>query len=169
MEIKTLFTQNKKQFALYIIGIIIIAPSDIMITFALANAFNLLEASSVNEIIKVALISVALGYLPIALQVMSRFLRIGFMRDVLVQVRMLSYEKLLNKNISEFKSQTMESYQSQLVSDINLFENDFFLAILRVIYSLVNFAIGVIILFFISPLIAGLTRIYYKNTAKKRR
>ncbi len=159
MEMKALFTQNKKQFILYIIGVLIIAPSDIMITFALANAFNLLEANSGAEIIKIALLSVALGYIPIALQVMSRFLRIGFMRDVLVQVRMLSYKKLLSKNISEFKSETMESYQSQLVSDINLFENDFFLAILRVVYSLFNFAIGVTILFFISPLIAILTTI----------
>lgn len=157
MDIKTLFTQNKKQFFYYVVGILIITPTNIMTTFALANAFNLLEVTSSAEIIKVGLVSFALGFSPIILQVISRYLRIGFMRDVLVQVRMLSYKKLLSKTPDEFRKESMESYQAQLVSDINLFESDFFLSILNVIYAFGNFIIGIVVLVFISPILAVVT------------
>lgn len=154
MDIKTLFTQNKKQFFYYVVGILIITPTNIMTTFAIANAFNLLEVSSSEKIFKIVAISIALGFSPIILQVISRYMRIGFMRDVLVQVRMLSYRKLLSKSPDEFRRESIESYQSQLVSDINLFEADFFLSILNIIYAFGNFILGIIVLAYISPLLA---------------
>ncbi len=154
MDIKTLFTQNKKQFFHYVLGVLIITPSNIMVTFALANAFNMFEASTSSELIKIFLVSLALGFAPIILQVISRYLRISFMRDVLVQVRMLAYKRLLNKSINEFSEKSMETYQAQLVSDINLFESDFFLSILNVIYSFGNFFLGIVVLFVISPILA---------------
>ncbi len=179
MDIKTLFTQNKKQFIYYVLGVLIITPSNIMFTFALANAFNLFEASTSDDIIKIIIFSFSLGFSPILLQVVSRFLRIGFMRDVLVQVRMLSYKKLLNKSPNEFKNDSMESYQAQLVSDINLFENDFFLSILNIIYGFGNFVLGIIVLLYISPIFAlattiislllyALTKIFEKPTIFKK-
>lgn len=157
MDIKTLFSKNKKQFFFYVLGVLIITPSNIMVTFSLANVFNIFEASASREFIRIILISLALGFTPIVLQVISRYLRIGFMRDVLVQVRVLAYRGLLNKNIQEFNENSMEQYQSQLVSDINLFESDFFLSILNIIYSFGNFFLGTLVLFFISPVVAGTT------------
>lgn len=157
MDIKTLFTQNKKQFFYYVIGVLIITPSNIMVTFALANAFNMFKVSTGPELIKIGLLSLILGFTPIILQVISRYLRIGFMRDVLVQVRMLAFKGLLNKNVNEFSEESMETYQAQLVSDINLFESDFFLSILNIIYSFGNFFLGIIVLFVISPILAVLT------------
>ena len=132
MDIKTLFTQNKKQFFYYVLGVLIITPSNIMVTFSLANAFNIFKVSTREEFIRLGLVSIGLGFSPILLQVISRYLRIGFMRDVLVQVRMLSYRGLLNKSVDEFSKESMEKYQAQLVSDINLFESDFFLSILNI-------------------------------------
>ena len=154
MDIKTLFTQNKKQFFYYVVGVLIITPSNIMVTFALANAFNMFQASTKSELIRIGLVSLTLGFTPIILQVISRYLRIGFMRDVLVQVRMLSFKQLLNKNINKFRQESMETYQAQLVSDINLFEKDFFLSILNIIYSFGNFFLGTIVLLVISPVLA---------------
>ena len=154
MDIKALFTQNKKQFLYYVLGVLIITPGNIMVTFALANAFNIFEVSSQEEFIRMGLVSVVLGFSPILLQVISRYLRIGFMRDVLVQVRMLAYKGLLNKSVDEFSKDSMEKYQAQLVSDINLFERDFFLSILNIIYSFGNFFLGTIVLLFISPILA---------------
>lgn len=157
VDIKTLFTQNKKQFFYYVVGILIITPSNIMVTFALANAFNMFKVSTRPEFIKIGLLSLILGFSPIILQVISRYLRISFMRDVLVQVRMMAYKRLLNKSINEFSKDSMETYQAQLVSDINLFEKDFFLSILNIIYSFGNFFLGIIVLFLISPILAMAT------------
>ena len=179
MDIKSLFTENKKQFLYYVVGILIITPTNIMTTFALANAFNLLEVSSSQEILGVLVLSLVLGFSPIILQVISRYLRIGFMRDVLVQVRILSYKKLLSKSQDEFRKESMESYQSQLVSDINLFESDFFLSILNVIYAFGNFILGIAVLAYIAPLLAiatilasivlfVLTKVFEKPTLERK-
>lgn len=180
MDIKTLFTQNRKQFFYYVIGILIITPSNIMVTFGIGNAFNLFQATSSKEILRIALLSLVLSFSPILLQVISRYLRIGFMRDVLVQVRILSYEKLLAKSPDDFRKESMETYQAQLVSDINLFEADFFLSILNVIYAFGNFILGIIVLVFISPLLALatmlaaitlfiLTKVFEKPTIKRKK
>lgn len=179
MDIKTLFTQNKKQFFYYVLGILIITPTNIMFTFAIANMFNIFEASTLQELINMGLVSLALGFSPILLQVISRYLRIGFMRDVLVQVRMLSYKGLLSKNIDEFSKESMEKYQAQLISDINLFESDFFLSILNIIYAFGNFLLGTIVLLVISPILAlstiiislilfVLTRLFEKPTIESK-
>lgn len=179
MDIKTLFIQNKKQFFFYVIGILIITPTNIMITFALANAFNLFETVNLTQMLNIGLVSFVLGFSPILLQVLSRHLRIGFMRDVLIQVRLLSYKRLLSKSTDEFKKESMESYQAQLVSDINIFESDFFLAILNIIYAFGNFILGIIVLFVISPILALattiasillfiLTKLFEKPTIKRK-
>lgn len=179
MNIKTLFTHNKKQFFYYIVGVLIITPTNIMVSFGIANAFNLFEATSSQGVLNVVLLSLVLSFSPIILQVISRYLRIGFMRDVLVQVRMLSYKKLLSKSPDEFRKESMESYQSQLVSDINLFEADFFLSILNVIYAFGNFILGIIVLVFISPILALstifaaiflfiLTKVFEKPTVQRK-
>lgn len=154
MDIKSLFTQNRKQFFFYVFGALIITPTNIMVTFSLANLFNIFKVSSQEEFIKMALVSLILGFTPILLQIISRYLRIGFMRDVLVQVRMLAYKGLLNTTVDEFSKESMEKYQAQLVSDINLFESDFFLSILNIVYSFGNFLLGTIVLLFISPILA---------------
>lgn len=150
-----------------------------MITFAIANIFNIFEVTSSIEIFKICLISFVLGFLPILIQIISRYLRIGFMRDVLVQVRMLSYKSLLNRSVDAFRKESMESYQAQLVSDINLFESDFFLSILNIIYAFTNFFLGILVLIYISPIIALatlfvavllfiLTKIFEKPTIRRK-
>ena len=157
MDIKQLFLKNKKQFSYYILGILLTIPSNFFVTFALANTFNLFNATSTNEIIKIILLSVSLGFSPVLLQVLSRYLRIGFMRDVLFQVRVIAYKKLLSNNVYEFSKKSDESFQKQLVSDINLFESDFFLSILNIVFSFGNFLLGVFVLFVISPLLSLMT------------
>jgi ABC-type multidrug transport system fused ATPase/permease subunit len=115
------------------------------------------------------------AFSPILLQMLSRFLRIGFMRDVLIQVRCLAYEKIMNLSIEDYRSQAKENYMALVVSDINVFEKDFFLSILNIIFSFGSFIVGILIMFFISPFIAIstvaassllfiVTRIYEKPT-----
>lgn len=157
MEIRTLFSKNKKQFFYYVLGTLIITPSNIIITFALANLFNVFTLTSRAGFIKTLGTSLILAFTPIVLQFISRYLRIGFMRDVLVQVRLLAYDSLFKRTISDFNQSSIESYQAQLVSDINLFEKDFFLSILNIVYSFGNFILGIIVIFLISKELALLT------------
>ena len=157
MTIKELLQKNKKQFSYYILGVILVTPSSLMITFAIANAFNIFESTGSKDFTITILVSFALGLSPIILQLISRYLRIGFMRDILAQVRIMAYDKLLATTTEEFSKESKETYQSRLTSDINLFENDFFLSLLNIAYSFGNFILGTIVLIFISPLVSLIT------------
>lgn len=153
---KELLVKNRRGFILYTLGALITALNGILESVALATGFSIYEATTRQEVIWRALVTLALGLSPILLQYLSRMLRIGFMRDVLTEVRLLAYQKIMKTPIEEFRNKKREDYVANLVSDINVFESDFFLAILNIIYSYGSFLIGEIILFFISPLIAGL-------------
>ena len=139
MTIKELLQKNKKQFSYYILGVILVTPSSLMITFAIANAFNIFDSSSSRDFTMTILISLALGLSPIILQLISRYLRIGFMRDILAQVRIMAYDKLLATSTEDFSKESKETFQSRLTSDINLFENDFFLSLLNIAFSLLEY------------------------------
>lgn len=151
---KALLLKNRKGFILYIIGALITAINGVMQSIAMAAGFSIYEARTRQEVIWRILITLTVGLSPILLQYLSRILRIGFMRDVLTDVRLLAYQRIMRIPIEDFRKKKREEYAANLVSDINVFEKDFFLSILNIIYSYGSFVIGVIILFFISPAIA---------------
>src|SRR5690554_6569275 len=177
MTLFQLLQKNKKQFIYYMIGALLTTISGIFSTLALSNAFGIIEESEPERIQFRILLVVVFAFTPIFTQILSRFLRIGFMRDILIQVRTLAYKKIMNNTYESFKSHPKEHYMSLLVSDINLFERDFFLSLLNIIFSFGTFIIGLIILMFISPLIALSTFIvttllflvtkFYEPIAKK--
>lgn len=152
MTITQLLGQNRKQFFRYILGALLTTVVGLSQAFALSIAFGIIEASESSITIRI-IGMFFFAVLPIPLQYLSRFLRIGFMRDVLIQVRSLAYQKIMHRPIEVFKKHSRESAMAMVVSDINLFEKDFFLAILNIVYSFGSFIIGVIILFIVSPTI----------------
>lgn len=180
MSLKHLLLKNKKQLLLYSLGVLLTMPTNLLMTFGVGKAFDILTVTKTSEALSVAFISFSLGLSPVLLQYLSRHLRIGFMRDILAQVRILAYDKLLARDIEAFRSKPKEDYQSQLTSDINLFENDFFLSILNIAHSFGSFLLGFAVLFWIAPLIALLllgasfllfilTKVYEAPTIKRRR
>ncbi|HZK42254.1 MAG TPA: ABC transporter ATP-binding protein [Clostridia bacterium] len=66
---------------------------------------------------------------------LSRRLRIGFMRDILLDIRVLSFQKIMTLPVRLFARQTRDQHLSRLVNDINIIENDFFLSFLNVIFN----------------------------------
>lgn len=151
---KALLLKNRKGFTLYILGALITAVNGIMGSIAMATGFSIYEAKTQAQIIWRIVVTLVVGLSPILLQYLSRIMRIGFMRDVLFDVRLLAYQKIMKIPIEEFRAKSREEYVANLVSDINVFEKDFFLSILNIIYSYGSFVLGEIILFFISPTIA---------------
>lgn len=177
MTLLQLLQKNKKHFMFYMIGALLTTVSGIFSTLALSNAFGIIEESEAERIQMRIILVIVFAFTPILTQIISRFLRIGFMRDILIQVRTLAYKKIMNNSYEQFKAHPKEHYMSLLISDINLFERDFFLSLLNIIFSFGTFIIGLIILMFISPLIAVSTFIvttllffvtkYYEPIAKK--
>jgi ATP-binding cassette, subfamily B, bacterial len=154
MTLKQLLSKNRKQLILYMIGAFITTINGIFFTFALSNAFGIIEETDAtgvrNRIIMVALFA----FTPIFTQILSRYLRMGFMRDILIQVRTLAYQKMMSFSYENYKKLPKETHLSMLVSDINLFEKDFFLSLLNIIYSFGTFLLGTLILWSISGPVA---------------
>lgn len=159
MTLNQLLRKNKKQLTLYLIGAFMTTISGLFFTFALSNAFGIIEEADTAGILRRIAFVLLFAFTPIFTQMLSRFLRIGFMRDILIQVRTLAYEKIMTHSYESFKKNPKEHYMSMLVSDINLFEKDFFLSFLNIIYSFGSFILGIIVLLIISPIIALATLI----------
>lgn len=151
MSIKDIFKKHKFKFFLYIVGVLLTTPTNLFVTFSMGNAFKILDDEKVMPII---VVSIILAVLPSLFQLVSRYLRVGFMNDVLLDVRLLSYEKILATPIYQFKEESIENYQSRLTSDINLFETDFFLSILNIAYSIGSYVLGILVINWISPILS---------------
>lgn len=154
LTMKALLLKNKKGFILYIIGALLTPITGIIQSIALAIGFSIYQVSDPKEIRFRILFTIGLGLSPVFIQIISRFLRIRFMRDVLTEVRVLVYQKIMKIPIEEFRKKNREDYVSNLVNDINIFEQDFFLSLLNIIYSYGSFIVGEIILFIINPVVA---------------
>lgn len=154
MSMKQLLQKNKKQFVAYTIGAFLTILNGLSIIVAFSVVFGIIEETTTAGIIKRILIACIFVFLPVFIQFISRYLRIGFMRDILIQLRTLAYEKIMAMSYVDYKSNSTENYMSHLVSDINLFEQDFFLSLLNIIYCFGTFIVGSIILLIINPIIA---------------
>lgn len=66
--------------------------------------------------------------------ILSRLMRIGFMRDILLDIRRQAFDKILGISYKEFSKESKDVYISHLVNDINTFETNFFINLLNVIY-----------------------------------
>lgn len=151
MTIRQLLTRDKASLSLYVLGCFLTAGTGISFTFALSNLLSIfVETTSQGIWYRIGL-TILFIYTPILLQFISRRLRIKFMNDTILLVRKNVFNNMLKQSYAKFRQQPQSSYMSRLVSDINLFEKDFFLSLLNIIYNCGNYLAGVIILVCIEP------------------
>lgn len=146
MSLKELLYKEKSKLFLYGLGVFLASITNIIFTYGMSYSFKVLDVSSLNEVWPILAISILIMLLPALLQLLSRLLRIRFMTDVLREIRLLAYRKIMRLNIEDFSKEEKEVYQSSLISDINLFEKDFFLAVLNIGYTVFSFSISFLIL-----------------------
>lgn len=155
MSLKQLLLNRKSGFIKYIVGSFLPIINNIAMNFIFALLLGLIQ--DISQLDKVLRLVILIAVTNIILQMISRFLRIGYMRDILMDLRQLAFKKIMNKSYQQFAKQSKDVYLSHLVNDINLFEQDFFLSILNVIVSLGVFTLSLLILIILDPLIALLT------------
>lgn len=78
--------------------------------------------------------------------IVSRFLRIRYMRDTILDVRKQAFEKIINMPFKKFSQKSKEVYISNLINDINTFENKFFINLLNFLINVGMFVISLLIL-----------------------
>ncbi|MCK9536521.1 MAG: ABC transporter ATP-binding protein/permease [Bacilli bacterium] len=108
-----------------------------------------IQVSEMTFFIKVVIMT--LIYIPISflLQISSRMLRIKYMRNTIFDFRIAAFDKIMNTSYHEFNMKSKEIYISNLVNDINIFEKDFFINLLNVIFRGGIYFISLIIAMFI--------------------
>lgn len=172
---RELLLKNKKGFAKYLFAtFLFIIDHFVQIGFCalLMGAMEKGDVAYYNQFLFVV-VAVAV-YSPISF-IVSRLLRIGYMRDTILTVRKQAFGKLMRMPFKKFSRQSKETYLSNLVNDINDFENRFFVSLLNFLINVGMFVLTFVVLCFVdwimalamialSGILFGISRLLAKKT-----
>lgn len=145
---KELLLKRKSRFFLYILACFIPVVSDLLGNLAMSMLIGSIEIGTMEHFTKVAIFSLGIIVLVSLLYITSRFMRISFMRDTLLDVRLAAFDKILKSSYKNFSMKSKDSYISNLINDINLFESNFFLKLINVIFRGGMYVVSLIIITF---------------------
>jgi ABC-type multidrug transport system, ATPase and permease components len=132
---KELLFKRKKAFAVYVLACFFPVIGQLLGNLGFANLIGVVEKANMRDFYIAVLGIVAIVIISSLLQLSSRFLRIRFMRDTLLDIRKQAFDKILNYSYAHFSKKSKEVYISNLVNDINNFEQIFFHRLLNVIFN----------------------------------
>lgn len=133
--LKELLLKRKFSFILYIIACLIPVVDQLLFNIVLSLLLGSVEIGDIDHFKKVALISLIFIILSAILYIISRFMRISYMRDTLLDVRIKAFDKIIKSSYKNFNMKSKDTYISNLVNDINIFETNFFLKLINVIFN----------------------------------
>ncbi|HHT65422.1 MAG: ABC transporter ATP-binding protein [Caldicoprobacterales bacterium] len=143
---KELLLRRKGKFIQYLIAtfMFIIDHFAQMAMFALI--LSAIEKGDISFYKKtVVIIILFIIYTPLN-YLISRLLRIRYMRDTILDVRKQAFDKIINMPFKQFSQKSKEVYISNLINDINTFENKFFISLLNFLINIGMFLLSLIIL-----------------------
>lgn len=146
---KELLLKRKFRFILYIIACFIPVIDHTLINYGMSLVIGSIQVGTMDYFIKVCLFSLGAIVLGSILHIVSRFMRISFMRDTLLDVRLLAFDKILKLSYKSFSKKSKDSYISNLINDINIFESNFFLQLINVIFRGGVYVVSLIIIAFL--------------------
>lgn len=151
---KDLLLKRKWEFVIYILASCLFIVSDLMYMSLSAMIFDALEQASIRLFIQRILLGVGIIMAMCVLYLISRFLRIGYMRNVLLDIRVEGFKTILKMTPKQFGKISKENYVSRLTNDINLIEEKFFRSLLNIISGGGMYVIGLVILFMTDQVLA---------------
>ena len=146
---KELLLRDKKGFTRYLIGCVILLSEFLLTNYAISKIAGVIQTANFDDLIKyLAFAFLAFVYSGVIF-IISRLLRIGFMRDTTLMIREEAFKTIMNKTTRGFNRKLKAEYISNLVNDINTFESRFFYAMLNLIFGFIIYSACLIILFFL--------------------
>lgn len=146
---KELLLKRKFRFILYIIACFIPVIDHTLINYGMSLVIGSIQVGTMDYFIKVCLFSLGVIVLGSILHIISRFMRISFMRDTLLDVRLSAFDKILKLSYKSFSKKSKDSYISNLINDINIFESNFFLQLINVIFRGGVYVVSLVIIAFL--------------------
>lgn len=151
---KELLFKRKNRFILYFIACFIPIITDLARQVLISLLFNSIAVAKLEIFIWISIIGIVYIFIEMVLYITSRFLRISYMRDTILDVRISAFDKILNTSYKNFSKKSKDVYISNLVNDINNFETNFFINFLNFIFRGGLYLVSVIIMAFLDPLLA---------------
>jgi len=143
---KELLLRRKAKFIQYLIAtfMFIIDHFAQMALFALVlGAIEKADVRYYKTIIIITIIFIL--YSPLNFLI-SRMLRISYMRDTILDVRKQAFDKIINMPFKQFSQKSKEVYISNLINDVNTFEKRFFISLLNYIINIGMFFFSLLFL-----------------------
>ncbi|TAH75154.1 MAG: ABC transporter ATP-binding protein [Anaerolineaceae bacterium] len=146
---KELLTKRKAKFIQYLIATFMFIINHFAEIGLFAIIFGAIEEGDLQRYKKIVILTIIyLIYSPINFLV-SRMLRIRYMRDTILDVRKQAFDKIINMPFKQYSQKSKEVYISNLINDVNTFENKFFISLLNYLINIGMFVISLAFLIFL--------------------
>lgn len=146
---KELLLRDKKGFTRYLVGCVILISEFILTNYSISRIAGVVQNYSQSDLIKYLFLAFLAFVYSGGVFIISRLLRIGFMRDTTLLIRKEAFTTIMNKSTRSFNRKLKTEYISNLVNDINTFESRFFYALLNLIFGFLIYASCLVILLFL--------------------
>ncbi|MFA7045660.1 MAG: ABC transporter ATP-binding protein [Candidatus Izemoplasmatales bacterium] len=174
---KALLFENKRKFIQYIIACFLPVIGDMGRVVVFAMIFEAIERKSMEFFQWTILAVIGLILLDAAAFIASRMMRISYMRDTLYSLRIKAFEKIMWMDYQQFHQKSRDVYLSNLINDINTFEQSFFLSLINVIFRFGIYTVCMTLLFILmwqvalavmiaSFLVLLISQLFQKRTVK---
>ncbi|WP_312650393.1 ABC transporter ATP-binding protein [Proteiniclasticum sp.] len=144
-----LLIEDKKGFIRYLIGCFILLSEFLLTNFAIANIAGVVQTGNLSDLMRFGIYGLLAFIYAAAVFIISRLLRIGFMRDTTLRIRRRAFENIMTKSTRAFNGKLKNEYISNLVNDINTFEGKYFHALLNLIFGAEIYLASLLILFYL--------------------
>ncbi len=172
---KSLLFERKGKFVLYVVACMFPVFAQIMQIGVIALVFETVERQSMTFFRTAIFLAVGYFFLSAGLFILSRMMRISFMRDVLLTLRLRAFDKIMRMSYKRFNKKSRDVYVSNLINDINTFESAFFHSLINVIFRIGVYVLAITLLFvlnwmialivlFTSFMVLGLSKLFEKKT-----
>jgi ABC-type bacteriocin/lantibiotic exporter with double-glycine peptidase domain len=152
--VKKLLFKRKKSLILYLGACFIPIVTNLSRQAIISSLFGAIAHVEMNTFIWIVIFGLIYIFVEMGLYITSRVLRISYMRDTILDVRIHAFDKILNSSYKHFSKKSKDVYISNLVNDVNNFETNFFINFLNFIVSGGLYLVSVIIMAFLDPLLA---------------
>lgn len=146
---KELLFKRKKRFVIFFAACFLPVLGSLLMNASFALLLGSIQIGRMDYFLKVFGVAVLFSLMEAGLFVLSRFMRIGYMRDTILDVRKMAFDKVLMSSYEAFSKKSKDYYMSNLINDINQFEQFFFYRLLNVIFRGGLYLASICILLFI--------------------
>lgn len=172
---KELLLKRKGKFIKYLIATFMFVIDHFVQMFLFVLILDAIEKGTTQAYKTVILATIIfIFYAPVNFLI-SRMMRIAYMRDTILDVRKMAFDKIINMPFKQYSQKSKEVYISNLINDVNNFENRFFISLLNYLICMTMFVLLMIVLIVLdyklaiamalfSVLLYALARIFTKKT-----